>query len=216
MWTLKIQTYNKENLLNKLANKYNLTIYGYPLGSFTKNNKLYVNVAGKLDCSDRIKKSILKQLKKAKEIRNIELSNNFILFCIEQPKPIEKLYSQELIYIEPVKITNDFYQEYHIGSWNRNKLSELLNLKVKNVKIKILKFKEEKIKDISITSVSPELTDKQLGAFKFAFTNGYYNFPRDSELKSLSKLMKVSISTYQAHLRKAERKIMNFFYKYIK
>ncbi len=216
MWTLKIRFFNKENILNKLAHKYDVRLYGYPLSTFTKNDKLYVNAAGSIIGSEKNKIGFLKELKKSKDIKNIEINNDFIIICIEQPKELSKLYSSELIHIKPVTITTKFYQEYYLGSWKRQNLTAIINLNAKNIKKEILKLKQEKIKNISISKIIPDLTDKQFQAFKLAYENNYYNFPRESELGSLSKLMKVSISTYQAHLRKTEKKIMEFFYRYIK
>lgn len=215
MWVLKVRIYNKENILNGLTNKHKVILYGYPLNSFIKHNKFYVtaggNVVGKKDDVD----SFLKELNKSKLISNIETKNDFSIILIEQPKEISKLYSNELIHIEPVKVSNEFYQEYYLGSWDREILSEIVNMKIKNVEMKMLKFKKETITNISIKSINPNLTKKQENAFKLAHNDGYYEFPRKSELEILSKKSKISISTYQAHLRKAEKKIMNFFYKYL-
>lgn len=215
MWTLKMRIYNKKNFFNRIAHKYNLTMYGYPLNSFKENNNFYVTVAGKMVGPDKTKRIFLKQLTKVKEIRYMDIKDDFGILCVKQPIQIEKLYSPNLIYLEPIKTTKDFCQVYHIASWDRKKLSALLQMKVPNVKVKVLQFKQKKIGDISVTSISPELTKKQEEAFKIAYKNGYYNFPRNAGLVSLSKMMKISLSTYQAHLRKAERKIMDFFYKYL-
>jgi len=215
MWTLKIRTFNQENILNKLANKYDIVLYGYPLNSFVKNNKFYVTAGGNV-IGDKDNVSLfLKELKKSKLVSNIEIKNDFYIILIEQPKDISRLYSNELIHIEPVKISNKFYQEYYLGSWDRKILSEIIKLKIKNVKIEILKFKKDIINNISIKSVNLVFTKKQKDAFKLAYEQGYYEFPRKSELETLSKRMKISISTYQAHLRKAEKKIMDFFNKYL-
>lgn len=216
MWTLKIRFYNQENILIKLANKYNIILYGYPLSSYKKNNKLYLNAAGKIIGNDKDTSSFLKELEKSTLIKQMETKNDFSIILIEQPLSISKLYAPELIHIEPVTVSSKGYQEYYLGSWDRKLLSDIINLKAKNIKIEILKFKQEIIGDVSIKGVSPNLTEKQKTAFILAHKDGYYEFPRNSELNLLSKKMKISISTYQAHLRKAERKIMDFFYQFSK
>lgn len=213
MWTLKFKLHNKENFLNILARKYDLKIEGYPLNTFIKNNKFYVTVAGNIFGEENRKKLFFKDLKKVQFIKDLEIRDNFGIMTVEQPIQISKLYEPFFIYLEPISITKDFYQIYSIGSWKRENLSKILNLKMPDVKLELLSFKQEKINNISITSISPLLTPKQEEAFKLAYKNGYYNFPRSTELGLLSKLMKKSLSTYQAHLRKAEKKIMNFFFK---
>jgi len=103
MWPLRIQFYNKESILNKLANKYKLILYGYPLNSHIKNNKLFVLFAGNVVGEEKNKKNFLKELKKLKEIKNFDVKKDFLIINIEQPLAVSKLYSSDLIHIEPIK-----------------------------------------------------------------------------------------------------------------
>jgi len=54
----------------------------------------------------------------------------------------------------------------------------------------------------------PPLTEKQKRAFELAIEQGYYDIPKRTDLKKLSKLMKVSLATFQEHLKRAEAKII--------
>jgi predicted DNA binding protein len=56
----------------------------------------------------------------------------------------------------------------------------------------------------------PELTDKQYNAFKLASEQGYYEFPRKTNLHKLAELAKISRPTFEEHLRKAEIKLLRF------
>jgi len=214
MWILKFKAHNEENFLNHLAKKHDLIIYGYPLNSFLKEKRYYVTVAGKVLGEEKNKKRFFQELKKIKQITNLEIHKDFGIMTVEQPSQIKDLYAHEIIYIEPIKVTQDFYQIYNLACWNRKRLEKIIKLKVPSLKIDILKFKKEKIENISISRVAPELTKKQMKAFETAFNKGYYEFPRKTELKELAKIRKISISTFQAHLRKAERKIMDFFFEH--
>ena len=62
-------------------------------------------------------------------------------------------------------------------------------------------------------SVNPHLTVKQKKAFELAVNNGYYEYPRKITLSQLASILGISFSTYQKHLRKAEQKILPFFFK---
>ena len=46
-----------------------------------------------------------------------------------------------------------------------------------------------------------------------AIKHSYYDYPRKIELEKLADIMKISYSTYQAHLRKAEKKLLPFFFE---
>src|SRR3989344_1858411 len=79
-----------------------------------------------------------------------------------------------------------------------------------NAKIKYIKNK--KIKNISIVKQNPDLTDKQKEAIGLAIKHGYYDYPRKIDVQDLAKESKLSFSTFHAHLRKAEQKLMPFFF----
>lgn len=54
----------------------------------------------------------------------------------------------------------------------------------------------------------PRLTTKQRDAIELAITHGYYDYPRKIDVQDLAKLAKLAFSTFQAHLRKAEKKLI--------
>jgi predicted DNA binding protein len=74
----------------------------------------------------------------------------------------------------------------------------------------LLKLKQEKVADIFFPHITTGLTEKQMRAISLAESNGYYDYPRRIDLDLLSRMMKISKSTYQNHLHMAEKKIMPF------
>ena len=55
-----------------------------------------------------------------------------------------------------------------------------------------------------------KLTQRQEECFTLAFSSHYYNWPRGITLEELAKKMNISRKTFQQHLRKAERKMLDF------
>ena len=53
------------------------------------------------------------------------------------------------------------------------------------------------------------LTEKQLAALVMAHSNGYYNYPRQTNVKNLAALKRVPRTTFQEHLQKAESKLLS-------
>ncbi|MDA3836118.1 MAG: helix-turn-helix domain-containing protein [Nanoarchaeota archaeon] len=213
MWTLKCIFNNKKNILNKLTNKYNLILKGYPVNTHKEKEKLIVSAAGFIEGVEENKKLFLKELKKQKEITNIENYKDFFIISIIQPKETHCLYGEGLIYTKPVTVTPNFTQEYEVSHFNRKRLEKVMSITKQNLKPTILKIKNEKLKEISFLGIHPNLTEKQKEALHFAHKNNYYDFPRKSSLKSLSKDNNQPLSTFQKNLRKAEKKIMDFFLK---
>ena len=71
---------------------------------------------------------------------------------------------------------------------------------------KLISFNSKKVKTIAITTLMPNLTSKQYKAIELAINGRYYGYPRKIEIYKLAKIMGISYSTYQFHLRNAEKK----------
>ena len=54
----------------------------------------------------------------------------------------------------------------------------------------------------------PNLTQLQKQAIELAIQQGYYRTPRKIDLRKLARIMNLSLSTYQQHLRAAEEKLI--------
>ncbi len=77
----------------------------------------------------------------------------------------------------------------------------------------VFKLKKEKLADFIFPKIVPKLTDKQKKAIHYAFDEGYYNFPKKTNLKKLAASMKISKQAFQKLLSKAEKRIMPFVLK---
>ena len=70
-------------------------------------------------------------------------------------------------------------------------------------------LKQKKIRNLVQKDKQPDnLSDKQKRALEIAINNGYYNVPRRVTIAKLVKIMGISFSTYQVHIRKQEEKII--------
>ncbi len=57
----------------------------------------------------------------------------------------------------------------------------------------------------------PDLTERQREALEAAYLSGYFDWPRESNAEEVAEMLGVSRPTLQAHLRKAERKLLSTF-----
>ena len=104
----------------------------------------------------------------------------------------------------------DGWEEWEIASLEKNAITDLIEAGKNIYELEVLRFYWKKIKNFGFLSILPELTEKQEKALELAFKWGYYKYPRDISAEKLAKLAKVSFSTFQAHIRKAENKIISF------
>jgi len=213
MWVLKLKLESKDQLLGSLAMKHQVSMTGYPLSYYKDKKHLYLVAAGLMFGEEKNKKSLIGDIKKSREIIEFEVSGDFTITITKQPLFTEPVYNPKIIRPNPVIINKKGYHIWDLASFDRKLLVNVLDFAEKHLGAKVLQFKEEKISNINFTRLLPELTDNQKKALEIAINNGYYEYPKKIKMEKLAKLMKISYSTYQAHLKKAEGKILPNVYK---
>ncbi len=208
MWILKLKLNPANFLMGSLAVKFKVDIWGYPLSYYKDKKYIYLTSAGYLIGNEKDKNRLINYAKKSKAFINIERKNDFIINVSRQPLNTEIVYSSKLIRPKPVFISKEGYHIWEIAAWNKKDLMKIAEISKKYYDGEILKFKQEKISNISFTSILPDLSRKQKQALEIAIANGYYDYPKQTNLHKLAKKMGISYSTFQEHLKKAESKLM--------
>ena len=211
MWVTSLIATNKSAFISQLANKYNTSFFGYPLNIQRVRGKLFVTFYGFTNATKQTNAAMFADMQESSLVRNVELHENSFILCMEQPKESEHLYSANILYLKPILVKPNFEQVYTLASWNREDLNAILKSTIPKVKFKLQYIKEEPIANIGLFTPT-NLTNKQSDAFALAKSEGYYTFPkRNAHLHDLAKKSKLSLATYQAHLRKAEQKILTTY-----
>jgi len=213
MWTAKISFDGKNALIGSRTFKHRINLFGFPLSYFYQKNHIMVHITGILVGSEKNKKEFIADLKKSDRTVNLEVNCDFFIGTIKEPLLAKDIYNKDIIHLAPALIDENGNEMISIGSFNKKELTKAITILEKHYKAKMHFIEERKVKNISIIKEHPELTDKQKQAIELAIKHGYYNYPRKIELEKLAKLMKISYSTYQAHLRKAEQKLIPFFFE---
>jgi predicted DNA binding protein len=213
MWRLKLKLDSSKQLLGQLAIKHQVSMTGYPLSYWKDGKFIYLMSIGFMFGEEKNKKQVLKEMKKSKEIVDFEISGDLIINVSKQPLFTEPVYNPEIIRPSPVIINKQGFHIWDLASFNRKVLERVLEFAEKRLQGEIISFKEEKIENISFTKLLPDLTKNQKNALEVAINNGYYDYPKKIKMEDLAKKMKISYSTFQAHLKKAEGKIIPSVFK---
>lgn len=158
------------------------------------------------------KKSFAKDLKKSPRLTNIELNEDFFIATIKEPIYAKTLYNKDIIHLSPALIDENGQETITIACFLKKQLNKAIETLEKSFPTKIHYIQKKRIKSISIIKQNPELTDKQKQAMALAIKNKYYDYPRKTSIEELARLSKLSFSTFHAHLRKAEQKLLPFFF----
>jgi len=214
MWIAKIK-YNafKLGIIGKLAKENNVTVIGYPI-SYSKTEKGIISfVVGTLIGEDKNKKALIRSAKKSPLFLNIEEKNDFLIGVLKIVPEGEPLYNPYIIYAKPAIISPEGVEILEVASFEKKHLEKLITFLEKTANGKLISIVQEKISNLSVTTLAPKITKKQRQAFELALNNGYYDYPRKTDLKKLSKISGINFSAYHAHLRKAERALLPYIYK---
>lgn len=213
MWRLILRLDGKNQMLGSMAIKHRVSMTGYPLSYWKDKKNLYLITAGFAFGEDRNINAAFRDLKRNKDVVNIEKAGNFVISVTKQPLFTEPVYDPKIIRPKPVIIHREGYHIWDLASFDRPALEKVLEFAEKYLAGKVIKFREEKITNISFTRVLPELTENQKRALEIAINNGYYDYPKNIKMEKLAGMMGISYSTFQAHLKKAEGKIIPEVYR---
>ena len=213
MWVAKIKVSSEKTLIGSKTEKYRVNIFGFPLSYYYNKEWVIVQIAGTIFGEEENKKKFMADLKKEKRVINFELNKDFFIGIIKEPLYTKCVYNKEIFHIAPTFISDKDYEIINIGCFKKELLNKVIGLLEKKYKGELLLIQQKKIKSISVMKVHPELTDKQKEATQLAIKHGYYKSPRKIDVKSLAKIAGLSFSTFQVHLRKAEEKLIPYFFE---
>lgn len=209
MWFTKIRI-KHDCIIGSRCEKFNVVDTGICFNIYQEKGITHSPQINTLHGDEANIKKFLMDLKNDKRITNLEIEGNSF-FCIEVRK--EKIpatfKTEKLIFVKPIFVDKEGYETWEIASWNKYNLIDFINNLKKDIKnVKILKIQQTKLTDVYYPHLMPKLTPNQKRAIELAFENGYYDFPKKTDMKRLAETMKISTPTFCEHLKKAEKKLM--------
>ena len=215
MWIMKAKLRSEKFPLGGAAIKFNVDMTGYPLAYYKERKALYVTMVGFMLGKEKNKKALINYFKKRKELIYFEASGDFVIAVFKQSVSFEPIYDPRLIRPNPAILSHEGYILWELASWEKATLMKVFKFVKKHHGAKLLQLKKESITNIAVTGIVPKLTKKQKDALQLAIQHRYYDYPKKIGLVALAKKMKLSYSTFQAHLKKAEGKLLKYTSKRI-
>ncbi len=224
MWAIDIKVREKWNIYNKRTAKFRVKLYVYSQNYYEERKRMYFAASGIIGGEEDQKRKFFLDLKKDKKVVNLEWNNDFFI-CVyseqktsTRAKAVKVAYNPRLVFIKPAIIDENGWEEWEVASHRREDLSLFIKSaeKMANVEYKLIYFKEKRLENIMIYAMLPKLTNKQKRVLTLAVERGYYGYPRKITLERLAKEIKISVSTFQFHLAKAEAKLLPFLVKQVR
>lgn len=210
MWLLKLKI-KHDCTIGDRCKEFKIVCYSIPLGNWKEKDYSFTLERHTLEGASENIKKFLKDIKKDRRITNLEISGNTMFFIGKNKEKIpSSFYTQKMFFTKPVFVDDKGYEYWEIASYNKNVLSNFLEKLEKQdyENLKVLQFRNIKLNNIYFPAIAPDLTEKQKGVFELAIREGYYDIPKRTDLIKLAKIKKVSIATFQEHLKRVEAKII--------
>jgi|SRR3989338_1024442 len=208
MWRLKLRIPVGKQFFGNIAYKHEVDLSGYPLSYYKENDDIYCIFAGIIMGTPKNKKAFIKDLKSRKEVLHFESEGDFAITTVKQPSLSQPYFNPRIIRPMQSVILGKGIHIWDLASFYREDLEKVLDFAVKGLNAEIISFRNEKLRNISFAKMLPELTEKQKQALHIALDQGYYDYPKRVKMEILAKKLGLSYSTFQAHLKKAEGKIL--------
>lgn len=210
MWILKLKIKHDCTIGNR-CEKFNVISYSMPLGNWEEKGYSFTAERHTLEGKPEQIKKFFNDIKKDKKVINLEISGNTMFFIGKGKEKIpSSFYTQKMFFTKPVFVDEQGYEYWEMASYDKNVLSYFLKKLEKQhyEHLRILQFKKIKLNNIYFPTIAPDLTERQKEVFELAVKEGYYDIQKRTDLKKLARMMKVSVATFQEHLKKAEAKII--------
>jgi len=216
MWYLKFKIKHSDCIFAPELKRLKLSVFFYPLGNYKKKQYIFTSSIQKVSGGENAIKKYCNYLKKHKNVVKIERYKNLIFTQVkhkEVKSTYETIYDPTLIYPAPAFLDKDGFEVWEIACWDRKPLEKLIDIMSQNkttISFELLSFVKKILHNIYLLKLLPDLSPKQKEAIELAYKKGYYKYPKKIDLNKLAKIMKVSKSTFQEHLKKAEGKLLPY------
>jgi len=214
MWVAKFKLSHKGDIFTERTKKFKVQFYGYPLTHYNKGNKIFFVVSGFVSGEEKDKRSFLLNLKKDKRIIQLDTKKDYLTVLISYSNDeitrtdMYAFYNPAIIHIEPILNDADGYEYWTVASFEKKDMQDIISSAERIHNGKLLMMIQKKFDDISIMNIRPKISEKQRLTIIKALEEGYYSYPRKIEIKKLAKILGISYSTCQEHLRKAEMALL--------
>lgn len=210
MWVLSFELRHDCTIGNR-CEAFNTTCESIPLGNWAEDNKHFTSERHTVHGRQDDVEAFLQDLREDESVRNFERTENTVFFTGVSENPIpSSFYSQKLFFPRPVHVSEDGVETWLVASHDEAVLRDFFSCLQEEgyEELCLERLEQAQLNTLVFPSVTPGLSERQREVFFTAVNEGYYDVPKQAELKDIAQALDISVSTVQEHLRKAEAAVM--------
>lgn len=213
MWIAKFKLYHNDCPAVNTCVKQEADVVSYPLGSYIEGQYKYVTTLCRVLGAENNRRQFIDDFMKDKNITNIDVNADFFAYeyklDLEEGEHVQLYTNQKMFYVKPTLNSQDRHEYWEIASWDKEVLTRFFDEVTAHMDYaEMLGISKKSNYDLFVHNATPKLSKNQKEALRLAYTHNYYSYPRKVDLSELAKKARVSVSTFQEHLRRAENRLM--------
>ncbi len=205
MWIGRFKIWHKESLAMEASVGLDAEALTYLLGMFREGGRMYQSRVAYFEGpqKDLFKRRFLSDPR----LRTLRLDGDQLFYALpaSEVSHVESL-GANLFFVKPVLVKNGM-AHWTVASWDKKNLMELVRKLRKlapSVRVELISLSKGSL-NLFLPHALARLTRLQKNALDLAVEEGYYEIPRRIDLASLAKKHGLARTTFQSHLRRAER-----------
>lgn len=207
MWVARFSFKASKALIGGIAvrNKVSLHVYPFYIQECAEGVRVSFFIIFNQDAPEKF----VSDLKKSKRTVYCYSKRNILQGQIIEPLGHGVYYNPEIVHLRPWVVDAEKNVEHFVVASRRRKCIERIAESIKEKHLGRMDYVRWKdVHQFFIIDVVSNVTQKQREALDIALKHGYYDYPKRTDLRALARIMKVSYATYQAHLKKAEKRLL--------
>jgi predicted DNA binding protein len=215
MWVAKLKFWHANSYVTDKTRNLDAVFTSYYLNSFEEGETTFITRVGLVfgKDSDKLMKTILAD----KRLEVLQAKGRQVIFNMPSKRTYHSILLDGSVFQLRPPVAKDGFEFWDVAAMEKKHIKRLMDRMNKNRKeawAQLLSLKEEDL-DLFMPSAFSKLTEKQRWAFEIACKYGYYSYPRENDLETIAKKLKVPQSTFREHLRIAESKLFPAIWKYL-
>ncbi|PIN75635.1 hypothetical protein COV18_02195 [Candidatus Woesearchaeota archaeon CG10_big_fil_rev_8_21_14_0_10_37_12] len=210
MWIGHFNVWHENCIYLKNASKYNVVISMYPLSSYREGNYTYHTNVNILIGQENNIRTFVNEIKKDERCLKFSGEGNVFISHIklkDSDHHTTNYYTPKVFLLKPV-VHKDGKEDWLFGAWEKETITDLYKIFKKHFIVKLVSIEKSDFTDVFVPQVMPKLTNRQKEVLQLAIKDGYFDYPKRTDLEKLAKQMNISRVTFQEHLKKAQSKIL--------
>ncbi|MFH1770722.1 MAG: helix-turn-helix domain-containing protein [archaeon] len=202
-------------MLGNRCQEFKIILQSIMFNTFKKDNFIYTYSMHIMQGKN--KEKYIESLKKDKDLVELERTGDTFFLVEKQKQKAGGAYTGDILFIKPAVTDTEGVEHWEVASPKKESLMKYIEQTKKHMDMfKLIKMKREELSSIFFPRLLPEMTSLQKEIIELAINKGYYEIPKKIDIRKLANIKKISHSTFQEHLKKAEKKIIPSLTDYMK